>query len=136
LQTVKIVPDISFSFQDYPDPKEHSIIVYFIGCEFNCENCHNVALQNPSADLGKEISLPDLFIEIEEASKKYKSNKIVFSGGDPFYSQNAELVKNSDVFVKTPAFDSHLKSNPDDIKVLSYDKLKNYNKTYGIHHRI
>jgi hypothetical protein len=38
----------------------------------------------------------------------------------------AELVKNSDVFVKTSAFDRHLKSDPDDIKVLSFSSKDGY----------
>jgi len=38
----------------------------------------------------------------------------------------AELVKNSDVFVKTPTFDRHMKSNPDDINILSFSSRDGY----------
>jgi hypothetical protein len=35
-------------------------------------------------------------------------------------AEYAENVKDSDVFVKTSAFDTHLKSDPDDVKILSF----------------
>jgi hypothetical protein len=38
---VEILKQFKHTFQDYPDPKESSVTVFFTRCEHRCPGCHN-----------------------------------------------------------------------------------------------
>ena len=79
------------SFLDYPDPTDWANIFYFAGCEHNCNMCHNKELQNFKS--GHVISIDGLYTLASTLSKKNKTNKIVFSGGDPLSIHNINDIK-------------------------------------------
>lgn len=82
--------EIKETFLDYPDNESLSIIIYFTGCSWACLFCQNKELQDINS--GKFISVEDLAIKIKTYAKRVGTDKIVFSGGDPFY-QYEELVE-------------------------------------------
>lgn len=81
------------TFIDYPDPNDWASIFYFSGCCNNCINCQNKELQNP--EVGKTIidNVDDLYNIVKETTIKHKSNKVVFSGGDPLFTTNIDLIR-------------------------------------------
>lgn len=80
------------TFIDYPDPSDWAVIFYVSGCCHNCINCQNKELQDPN--LGNEIKDVDsLYNIVKDATLHYKTNKIVFSGGDPLFETNRVLIK-------------------------------------------
>lgn len=86
---MRIKEDLVLSFLDFPSQEGFAIVVYFTGCSHFCLGCHSKMLQNYNE--GKDINSDDLFQKIESFnfSKIKKTNKIVFSGGDPLYIQNS-----------------------------------------------
>jgi organic radical activating enzyme len=73
----------TLSFLDYPDNHSHCIVLFFPGCSHCCNNCHNPLLQ---------LWQPIVF-DLDLLSKKYKTKKIVLSGGDPLYPLNIGYVR-------------------------------------------
>lgn len=82
------VAGIAMSFQDWPDPESHALIVYLAGCGHDCKNCQSPNLQNHEAFTPTTVEwLSDL---IQRRAVICKTNKIVFTGGDPlFYNPKA-----------------------------------------------
>lgn len=78
------------TWSDYPDDESIAIIVYFAGCESACNGCHNYELQSPEA--GEETSVDELCVSLKELGRKNRTNKVVFSGGDPLYKGNVQGV--------------------------------------------
>ena len=91
---VRILKSGASSFLDYPDNKSLAIIVYILGCTHNCHDCQNPELQDINyTDNITEITT-ELFVEyIRKLSNKYKTNKLILSGGDPLYPDNIDFVK-------------------------------------------
>ena len=84
------------TFIDFPTVDDWAVIIYFTGCSNNCVNCQNKELQNPDYK-SSILSIQDeenLFNFIKDICKKQDTNKIVFSGGDPLYPTNREIIKN------------------------------------------
>ena len=84
------------TFIDFPTVDDWAVIIYFAGCSNNCVNCQNKELQNPDYK-SSILSIQDeenLFNFIKDICKKQDTNKIVFSGGDPLYPTNREIIKN------------------------------------------
>lgn len=85
---------LSVTFIDYPDPEDIAVIVYFMGCEQNCKNCHNPQFRDPYNKINTiDITSDKLIREIEVFCKRNQTNKIVFSGGDPLHPNNIKNVK-------------------------------------------
>ena len=81
------IANISETFQDYPDDESLALIVYFRGCSHHCPGCHNEGLQRR---IGKGIPEKEAFNLIIKKCSESQTDKIVFSGGDPFYYENRE----------------------------------------------
>jgi organic radical activating enzyme len=81
------------SFLDYPDNKSHSIIIYIMGCEHACSNCQNVQFQNIDYEFCNNVNVKDILELIKHFSNKFRTNKVVLSGGDPLYKKNIAEVK-------------------------------------------
>lgn len=77
------VRDIQETFRDYPDSESIAVIIFFEGCSEGCPGCQNVFLQ--AFDPGHYVTKEDLLNRIREACTRSNTDKIVFSGGDPFY---------------------------------------------------
>lgn len=93
---MKTLFPFSTSFLDFPDNESYSIVVYFTGCSFNCKNCQNKELKNPEYNdsLVKEyLDIDSFFKDIKIACEKNRTNYLVFSGGDPLFKTNLDLVK-------------------------------------------
>jgi len=83
------------TFLDYPDPEAHAFIIYCMGCNNLCIGCQNPAFGDH--EYGKEtarVSSIELHTLCESLSKKYRTNKVIFSGGDPLFSKNLDFIKN------------------------------------------
>jgi organic radical activating enzyme len=73
---------------EYPD-NCLAILIYFVGCDLKCKGCNQSIKINY-----KEFIVEELVNEIHKACKKYKTNKIILSGGDPFSKYNSNFVYN------------------------------------------
>jgi organic radical activating enzyme len=92
---------------DYPDNENLAIIIYFMGCEQSCLNCHNTEFKNPKHNKNtRYLDFKSFTEEIEYHSTLYQTNKIVFTGGDPLSSYNMEFVKG---YLKVaPVYNKHI----------------------------
>jgi len=93
MEIAKIVFPLQETFTDYPDNESQAILVYFLGCNHYCVNCYNIELTNYDSDKGKEITIEELYKEILKKSQSLKTNKVVFSGGDPLYKKNLDFTR-------------------------------------------
>lgn len=82
--------EIKETFLDYPDNESWAIIVFFTGCAWKCKNCQNKELQDINS--GEDINVEVLSDQIKQFAKRSGTNKVVLSGGDPFY-QHEELAE-------------------------------------------
>ena len=85
--TIKL--PLSITWSDFPTKDNCAVIVYFTGCENGCPGCQNPELQNP--DNGAKMEWYDLAEIIKDEAYRAHTNKVVLSGGDPFYQPGAEL---------------------------------------------
>lgn len=82
--------DFTGTFLDYPDNESIAVLIYFYGCEHFCSGCHNKNFSDYK--LGLKICYEDFAIKVLEYLKKYNTNKLVLSGGDPLFYKNRDLV--------------------------------------------
>lgn len=82
------VADISTTWQDFPDDVSCAVIVYFEGCGHCCPGCQNPENQKRKPE--HRFTYADLLKLILRRCDKWKTNKLVFSGGDPFYHENLD----------------------------------------------
>ena len=114
------------TFQDYPDPGAHALVISFIGCPHACIGCHNAYLQDKSrlaAARSAEDPVPARYVEFssfEEAAAaidkqliRVNTNRLVLQGGEPLLlGENLAFTKylcsnpNYDVCVYT-GYDVH-----------------------------
>jgi len=85
------ISEISSTWIDFPTEEDLAVIVYFVGCSHNCTGCQNKEFQDYMWK-EKETTVKDAFKEITEYAKRSKTNKIVFSGGDPLFVKNIDGV--------------------------------------------
>jgi len=98
--------EVIHSFVDYPDKEADAVVIYFYGCEHSCKNCHNPNFQkNPEINYKSKENIKNnsnyLYIKdviefckfVETITAKYKTNYLVFSGGDPLYKTNIDIVR-------------------------------------------
>lgn len=91
---INVIYPFSISFLDYPDPSEHTIVVYMMGCHNDCSGCHNPQFKDPSYEIGtRKINFYDFLFELSMASQRYRTTNVVFSGGDPLSKYNINFTK-------------------------------------------
>lgn len=84
------VSGVNAVWQDFPDWELPAIIVYFEGCGHHCPGCQNFVNQAPKYE--HLVSEDLLFKDICQKSRSWKTDKVVLSGGDPFFHSGwAEL---------------------------------------------
>ena len=79
------IADIIPTWMDYPDTENLAIEVFMGGCSTGCEFCQNkklATIETPS------VSFEKLSNKIIYACKKYRTDKIVFVGGEPLLQVN------------------------------------------------
>lgn len=86
------IVNISTTFQDYPDDESQAVIVYFAGCSHGCLGCQNREEQEYNCKGSYNITPEDLDMTIETLCQRNRTNKVVFSGGDPFFEKNRQEV--------------------------------------------
>lgn len=90
---MRVISPLTTTFLDYPDNESQAVLVFFMGCEHNCPGCQNPQFQNPDCSAGMEASVEKLARDIEQFCDRNKTDKIVFSGGDPLYPGNLPELK-------------------------------------------
>lgn len=84
------ITGISTTWLDYPDNRSQAVIVYFSGCSHGCKGCQNEKYQNFKNDESYSIEVQELIERVREACLKNRTNKVVFSGGDPLFPRNVK----------------------------------------------
>jgi len=85
---------ITSTFLDYPDNESLAVIIYIMGCDNGCKNCHNPEFQDINYNIGtKNESYYYIAYNIIKNCSFFKTNKIVLSGGDCLYEKNVEITK-------------------------------------------
>ena len=94
-ETVKIIYPFTTTFLDYPTDEDETVIVYFIGCNYDCKSCQNIFLRNHNTTTTNTIEITvDKFIRLVEiALKNHRTNKLILSGGDSLSSKNRLFTK-------------------------------------------
>lgn len=95
IKEINVATPFANTFLDYPDPISNAMIVYMMGCDGNCKGCQNPQFKNKNYDFCTEKFKPSVLErEIINSLKRNRTNKLVFSGGDP-------LAKNNILFTKS-----------------------------------
>jgi organic radical activating enzyme len=86
---------INSTFLDFPDPENHALIVFVMGCTHSCEGCHNVNFKNSdyAVDTRKFDNIDEFNEELKIQTRKNRTGDVVFSGGDPLSVFNVEFIK-------------------------------------------
>jgi anaerobic ribonucleoside-triphosphate reductase activating protein len=93
------------SYLDYPSNKDSAIILYLMGCEFNCKGCHNKEFQDPTYNKGiSSFSVGNVLNHVLTASKINITNNVVISGGEPLCKQNLDFTRELIVALKDAYF--------------------------------
>ena len=90
---MRIFKTITSTWSDFPDNESCAVLVYFAGCSHNCPSCQNKDSQNHNHPDTIDISATELYQRLLLECKKQRTNKLVFSGGDPLYPFNILGVK-------------------------------------------
>lgn len=80
---------IGITWTDFPSKYNCAVIVYFCGCGHNCPGCQNPQLQNPNN--GTYLMYYELINMVMAEARKAHTNKIVLSGGDPYFQPGAVI---------------------------------------------
>lgn len=80
---------LSLTWTDFPDKENTALIIYFTGCEHNCPGCQNPELKN--YNFGTKFTATELFEMVEKEARHKGIDKIVLSGGDPYFQDCTEL---------------------------------------------
>lgn len=85
---IRLAADVQI--ESFVDGKGLRMVVWFQGCKFNCEGCHNKHTQSFTG--GKLVDISEVIAEI---NKYPYHDGVTISGGDPFEQreQLLELVK-------------------------------------------
>lgn len=121
---IKDIP-ITTTWVDYPDNISLAILVYFYGCNNNCSNCHNPFFRGYENKYNiAKFHVKNVYQYLKEISISYKTNKLVFSGGDPLFTKNIKFI--------TKFLNLNSQYNIFDICIYtghSIDYVRNYNIT-------
>ena len=91
---IKLLNNFSTTFLDYPDDESLAIIVCMIGCDNMCKGCQNPELKDYNYSKGVSEYTEEEFVStLKKFSLKFKTNKVVLSGGDPLSCFNINATK-------------------------------------------
>lgn len=87
-----VLSNIAHTFGDWPDDRAvfGALTLYFAGCDFACEGCHNSQLKTKPA--GAPALAPSEVLALVEARRTDFPDQVLYvvlSGGDPFSTNNA-----------------------------------------------
>lgn len=100
---VRILKPIQASWIDYPDDESIALVVVMMGCDNGCFKCQNPDFQNPYfKEMTEEVEDPSVLEDLlKSLSERYRTDKVVLSGGDPLMKYNIEFTK---AFLKQTSF--------------------------------
>lgn len=87
----------TYTFLDFPDPYDASILVMILKCEHNCKGCHSKELKDCSlkgTDQFKKGYSGTLLQDLYNYSNRTGLNQVVLCGGDPLHPDNRKDVLN------------------------------------------
>jgi organic radical activating enzyme len=127
---------LSLSFQDYIERDEWAILVYFQGCNRNCEGCHNTPLKSEME--GIDISPNKLHNLLQSNISKFRTKNVVLTGGDPLMPRQLgdlriflqEYGNEYNICVYTGASKQEIIQKLGDINTVKYYKGGSYIKQY------
>ena len=95
LPIIRILNGFQTTWLDYPDNKSLAIIVCMLGCDNCCKGCQNPDLKNFNYENNSivDYTIDSFCNELMVECKRQRTNKVVFSGGDPLSSFNIDNVK-------------------------------------------
>lgn len=96
--TTRIIPPTFLTWLDYPDDESQALVIFFMGCEHNCEGCQNQIFQARDYKDARDYTIKQLYNEVYDICYRNKTNKIILSGGDSLHPLNQEFTKQ---FVKS-----------------------------------
>lgn len=88
-RTSSVSLPIGITWTDFPSKDSCAVIVYYCGCGHNCPGCQNPELQNP--DNGTYFMYDELANMVIAEAEKAHTNKIVLSGGDPYFQPGTDI---------------------------------------------
>lgn len=86
---------IETTWLDYPDNESLSVILYVLGCDNNCLDCHNSDFKYKEGNNNTTIIKPVSIIAdiVKQTVNTYITDKLVITGGDPLEEFNVKEVK-------------------------------------------
>ena len=95
IPTLRILNGFQTTWLDYPDNESLAVIVCMLGCDNCCKGCQNPDLKDY---LYKHLSVIEYSVDEFSSNllfecERQKTNKVVFSGGDPLSKFNIDNVK-------------------------------------------
>ena len=80
--------EIKDTFLDFPNDSDIAVIAFFEGCSYNCNGCQNSKLAKRRVHNARTWKFA--YDSIKERCERNNTNKVVLSGGDPFFDANTE----------------------------------------------
>lgn len=95
IATLRILNGFQTTWLDYPDNESLAVIVCMLGCDNCCKGCQNPDLKDYlyKHSFVIEYSVDEFSSNLLFECKRQRTNKVVFSGGDPLSKFNIDNVK-------------------------------------------
>lgn len=95
IATLRILHGFQTTWLDYPDNESLAVIVCMLGCDNCCKGCQNPDLKDYLYKHSSviEYSVDEFSSNLLFECERQKTNKVVFSGGDPLSKFNIDNIK-------------------------------------------
>lgn len=80
--------EIKDTYLDFPNDSDIAVIAFFEGCSHNCNGCQNKHLAKRRVKNKRTWKFA--YDSIKNRCERNNTNKVVFSGGDPFFDADIE----------------------------------------------
>jgi organic radical activating enzyme len=82
--------DTRHTFLDWPEPDAvyGALLLFFAGCDNQCKGCHNVGFKEHRKQRHSIADIKKIIKERGKGMPRKRYEYLIFSGGDPFSSQN------------------------------------------------
>lgn len=121
MNKIRLLNNFQTTWLDYPDNESLAVIICMLGCDNCCKGCQNSELKDYQYknNAVSEYTVNELVEALQAECLKQRTNKVVFSGGDPLSCFNIENTKklleilgnNLDICVYTGHSIEYCKSN-------------------------
>lgn len=96
---MNIIYPFNLTFIDYPDNESCAVLLYMMGCDNSCIDCHNLKFKdyNFKENVKNYSNVNELINDLEMFLKRcdndVEKNQLVLTGGDPLSSNNLLFTK-------------------------------------------